>query len=74
MIEVFLLGVVVAYTRLIALVHVEVGGAVVALGALMLAMLGGRRRCSTTRRSGSGSMAATPCTGTCRRRPVRRAR
>ncbi len=37
MIEVFLLGVFVAYTRLIALAHVEVGGAVVALGALMLA-------------------------------------
>jgi paraquat-inducible protein A len=37
MIEVFLLGVFVAYTRLIALAHVEVGGAVLALGALMLA-------------------------------------
>jgi paraquat-inducible protein A len=37
MIEVFLLGVFVAYTRLIALAHVEVGGAVFALGALMLA-------------------------------------
>lgn len=37
MIEVFLLGAFVAYTRLTALAHVEVGGAVVALGALMLA-------------------------------------
>jgi paraquat-inducible protein A len=37
MIEVFLLGVFVAYTRLIHIAHVDVGGAVVALGALMLA-------------------------------------
>jgi paraquat-inducible protein A len=37
MIEVFLLGVFVAYTRLIAIAHVQVGGAVLALGALMLA-------------------------------------
>ena len=37
MIEVFLLGVFVAYTRLTELAHVEVGGAVVALGALMVA-------------------------------------
>jgi paraquat-inducible protein A len=40
MIEVFLLGVFVAYTRLIVLAHVEVGGAVYALGALMLATAG----------------------------------
>jgi len=38
MIEVFLLGVFVAYTRLVAIAHVEVGGAVFALGALMMAM------------------------------------
>jgi paraquat-inducible protein A len=37
MIEVFLLGVFVAYTRLVAIAHVQVGGAVFALGALMLA-------------------------------------
>jgi paraquat-inducible protein A len=37
MIEVFLLGVLVAYTRLTDLAHVELGGAVIALGALMLA-------------------------------------
>jgi len=37
MVEVFLLGVFVAYTRLIAIAHVDVGGAVFALGALMLA-------------------------------------
>lgn len=37
MVEVFLLGVFVAYTRLTELAHVVVGGAVVALGALMLA-------------------------------------
>ena len=37
MVEVFLLGIFVAYTRLIELAHVEVGGAVAALGALMLA-------------------------------------
>jgi paraquat-inducible protein A len=36
MIEVFLLGVFVAYTRLIELAHVQIGGAVLALGALML--------------------------------------
>ena len=38
MIEVFLLGVFVAYTRLVAIAHVQVGGAVFALGALMMAM------------------------------------
>jgi paraquat-inducible protein A len=38
MIEVFLLGVFVAYTRVVVLAHVEVGGAVYALGGLMLAM------------------------------------
>jgi paraquat-inducible protein A len=37
MVEVFLLGVFVAYTRLVAIAHVEVGGAVFALGALMVA-------------------------------------
>ena len=37
MIEVFLLGAFVAYTRLVALAHVEVGAAVYALGALTLA-------------------------------------
>ncbi len=36
MLEVFLLGVFVAYTRLIVLAHVQIGGAVLALGALML--------------------------------------
>ena len=36
MVEVFLLGVFVAYTRLTAIAHVDVGGAVLALGALML--------------------------------------
>ena len=39
MIEVFLLGVFVAYTRLAALAHVQVGVALYALGALMLAMV-----------------------------------
>ena len=38
MTEVFLLGVFVAYTKLIELAHVEVGGAVYALGALTLTM------------------------------------
>lgn len=38
MIEVFLLGVFVAYTRLVAIAHVQVGGAIFALGALMMAM------------------------------------
>jgi paraquat-inducible protein A len=38
MVEVFLLGVFVAYTRLTAIAHVEVGGALYALGGLMLAM------------------------------------
>jgi paraquat-inducible protein A len=38
MIEVFLLGVFVAYTRLVAIAHVQLGGAVFALGALMIAM------------------------------------
>jgi len=37
MVEVFLLGVFVAYTRLIAIAHVEVGGAVLALAGLMMA-------------------------------------
>ena len=37
MIEVFLLGVFVAYTRLVAIAQVEVGGAVYALAGLMLA-------------------------------------
>lgn len=38
MVEVFLLGVFVAYTKLIDLAHVDVGGAVYALGALMIVM------------------------------------
>jgi paraquat-inducible protein A len=38
MIEVFLLGVFVAYTKLVDLAQVHVGGALYALGALMLAM------------------------------------
>lgn len=38
MIEVFLLGVFVAYTRLVAIAHIDVGGAIYALGGLMLAM------------------------------------
>jgi paraquat-inducible protein A len=38
MVEVFLLGVFVAYTRLVTMAHVEVGGAIYALGGLMLAM------------------------------------
>lgn len=38
MVEVFLLGVFVAYTKLIDLAHVEVGVAVYAMGGLMLAM------------------------------------
>ncbi len=38
MIEVFLLGVFVAYTKLVDIAHVEVGIAVYALGALMLTM------------------------------------
>lgn len=36
MVEVFLLGVFVAYTKLIDLAHVDIGGAVYALGALMM--------------------------------------
>ncbi len=40
MVEVFLLGVFVAYTKLVDLAHVEVGGAVYALAALMLAQIG----------------------------------
>ena len=39
MIEVFLLGAFVAYTRLIAMAHVDVGPALYALGLLMLAMV-----------------------------------
>ncbi len=38
MVEVFLLGVFVAYTKLVDLAHVDVGGAVYALGALMIVM------------------------------------
>jgi paraquat-inducible protein A len=38
MVEVFLLGVFVAYTKLVDLASIQVGGAVYALGALMLAM------------------------------------
>jgi paraquat-inducible protein A len=38
MVEVFLLGVFVAYTRVVVLAHVQVGGAVYALAGLMLAM------------------------------------
>jgi paraquat-inducible protein A len=38
MVEVFLLGVFVAYTKLVDLAQVQVGGAVYALGGLMLAM------------------------------------
>jgi paraquat-inducible protein A len=38
MVEVFLLGVFVAYTKLVDLASIELGGAVYALGALMLAM------------------------------------
>ena len=38
MVEVFLLGVFVAYTKLIDLAHVDVGSAVYALGALMIVM------------------------------------
>ena len=38
MVEVFLLGVLVAYTRLVAMAHVEIGGAVIALGGIMLAL------------------------------------
>ncbi len=37
MIEVFLLGVFVAYTRMVAIAHVEIGGAIYALAGLMLA-------------------------------------
>ncbi len=40
MVEVFLLGLFVAYSRLIALAHVDVGHAVYAMAALMLAMAG----------------------------------
>ena len=39
MIEVFLLGVFVAYTRLTAIAHVDIGPALYALGACMLAMV-----------------------------------
>jgi paraquat-inducible protein A len=38
MVEVFLLGVFVAYTKLVDIAHVDIGGAVYALGALMLVM------------------------------------
>jgi len=38
MVEVFLLGVFVAYTKLIDMAHVEIGGALYALGALMVTM------------------------------------
>ena len=39
MVEVFLLGVFVAYTKLSAMVHIEIGFALYALGGLMLAMV-----------------------------------
>ena len=39
MIEVYLLGVFVAYVKLKGLVHIEIGVALYALGALMLTMI-----------------------------------
>ena len=53
MVEVFLLGVFVAYTKLVDIAQVEVGGAVYALGGLMLAQVAADAALDRRRRSGT---------------------